>query len=407
MILIYFALFGSMKMRIGLGDFIFKFGPGYPMGGYEGRKLPSEGVHDEIHARAIILECGNERACIVSIDFVGVEKTRVENTKKKIATEFGIPEQNILIAAIHTHSAPLNIRLFSNPYENFDEVYEGIVSAVKQACSKMKEGIIKISKMIIKGAAFNRRDWDEKSAYIDEEATILMFEGQDGKLDGVLYNYSNHPVVLEPSNLLISADWPYYTQEYLRSALGNRNLFVLFLNGTPGNTNPINSPMNGSKKRTFEDCKEIGDITAKGILQGLQHAVPLSGQGIKGIVKNVEIEADDVDKEEIFSFATGKVENDVFKISTVIQVLKIGDLAIVSAPGEYFPHIAKSIKEKSPFKYTFIAGYANDYIGYAGLKEHYEIGGYEMFMMSLNADEGPFLEKKSLELLTALKERNQ
>jgi neutral ceramidase len=392
-----------MKANIGLGDYIFKFGPGYPMGGYEGRKHPSEGVHDEIHARSVVLELSGEKTCLVSIDFVGLEKTRVESTKRRISTQFGIPEQNILIAAIHTHSAPLNIQLFSKPYEKFEEVYEGIVESVKNAQSNLEEGMIKISKVMIKGAAFNRRDWDEKSAYIDEEATILVFEGQDGKLKGILYNFSNHPVVLEPSNLLISADWPYFTQEYIRSALGQSELFVMFINGTPGNTNPINSPMNGSKKRTFEDCKEIGDITAKRILEGLQHSVPLTGQGIKGIIQNVEIEADDVDKEEIFSFANGKVENDVFKITTVVQVLKIGDLAIVSAPGEYFPHIAKSIKEKSPFKYTFIAGYANDYIGYVGLKEHYEVGGYEMFMMSLNAEEGALLEKTSLELLNALK----
>lgn len=392
-----------MKAKIGLGDYIFKFGPGYPMGGYEGRKSPSEGVHDDIHARAVVIELSGEKTCLVSIDFVGLEKTRVESTKRKISAQFGIPEQNILIAAIHTHSAPLNIKLFAKPYDKFEEVYEGIVETVYNAHSNLDQGLIKIAKVMIKGASFNRRDWDEKSAYIDEEATILVFEGQEGKLKGVLYNFSNHPVVMDPSNLLISADWPYFTQEYIRSALGQPELFVMFINGTPGNTNPINSPMNGSKKRTFDDCKEIGDITAKGILQGVQQALPLTGQGIKGIIKSVEIEADDLDKEEIFSFANGKVEKDVFKITTVIQALKIGDLAIVSAPGEYFPHIAKSIKEKSPFKYTFIAGYANDYIGYVGLKEHYEIGGYEMFMMSLNADEGALLENTSLELLNALK----
>lgn len=391
-----------MNAKIGLGDFIFKFGPGLPLGGYDARKQPSEGVHDDIHARSVIIQLGADKACLVSIDFVGLEKTRVESTKKKICEQFGVLEQNILICAIHTHSAPLNIRLFAEPYKEFEQVYDGIVESVKKAVTNMQDGVIKIVKTIIKGAAFNRRDWDEKSNYIEEEATILVFESLAGQINGILYNYSNHPVVMDPSNLLISADWPYFTQHYLRNALNDSELFVMFINGTAGNTNPINSPMTGSKKRTFDDCKEIGDITAKGILEALNQSVPLSGNGIKGITKEVEIEADDPDKEEIFTFANGRVENGVFKITTVIQALKIGDLAIVSAPGEYFPHIAKSIKEKSPFKYTFVAGYANDYIGYSGLKEHYEIGGYEMFMMSLNSEEGPFLERTSIDLLNSL-----
>lgn len=386
----------------GLGTYQFNFGPGFPMGGYDARKTPSEGVHDPIYARTVIIDDGTDKICLVTVDFVALEKKRVEKTKLRINKEFGILIDNIAISATHSHSAPLNVNLFAEPYEGFEEVYTGIFESVSEAMKNLKEGVIKIGTQIVSGAAFNRRDWDEKSNYIDEEATVLIFESNSGSMEGILYNYSNHPVVLEPTNLLISADWPHYTEKYLRESLSKPDLFVMFVNGTPGNTNPSNSPMTGSKPRNFDMCKDIGDITAKGILEIIPNVETLSISPIKGITKEIIIDADDVDKEEIFTFSDGFIENDVFKIKTVIQALRIGDLGIVTAPGEYFPHIARSIKEKSPFKYTFIMGYANDYIGYVGKKEHYEIGGYEMFMMSLNADEGQILEEASISLINSL-----
>jgi hypothetical protein len=173
----------------------------------------------------------------------------------------------------------------------------------------------------------------------------------------------------------------------------------MFVNGTPGNTNPINSPMSGGKPRNFDDCKEIGDMTAEGVIKALESPISIKTDLIKGHTEQVELVANDEDKEEIFTFANGKLENGEFKVTTVVQAIRIGDLAIVTAPGEYFPQVAKTIKEASPFKFTIVAGYSNDYIGYVGKREHFLAGGYEMFMMSLSEDEGEILENASLQAL--------
>jgi hypothetical protein len=52
-------------------------------------------------------------------------------------------------------------------------------------------------------------------------------------------------------------------------------------------------------------------------------------------------------------------------VKTWVQVLAIGDLAaIVGLPGEFFVEHGLKIKEKSPFKHTFICELANDSVGY-------------------------------------------
>ena len=62
-----------------------------------------------------------------------------------------------------------------------------------------------------------------------------------------------------------------------------------------------------------------------------------------------------------------------------LTAIEIGDmLSIVSLPGEPFNGIAQAIREKSPFKYTFVAELAQDQSGYVPMKECFARGGYEV-----------------------------
>jgi hypothetical protein len=52
-------------------------------------------------------------------------------------------------------------------------------------------------------------------------------------------------------------------------------------------------------------------------------------------------------------------------VKTWVQALAIGDqAAVVGLPGEFFVELGLRIKRESPFKYTFVCGLANDYVGY-------------------------------------------
>ena len=55
----------------------------------------------------------------------------------------------------------------------------------------------------------------------------------------------------------------------------------------------------------------------------------------------------------------------------------IGDVAIVGVPAEFFTRLGREIKERSPFRYTFIAELANDWIGYLPDLEAHRLGGYQ------------------------------
>jgi len=64
---------------------------------------------------------------------------------------------------------------------------------------------------------------------------------------------------------------------------------------------------------------------------------------------------------------------------TWLQAMVIGDVAIVGVPGEFFTKLGLDIKNRSPFRYTYIAELANDWIGYLPDLDAHKLGGYQVW----------------------------
>ncbi len=64
---------------------------------------------------------------------------------------------------------------------------------------------------------------------------------------------------------------------------------------------------------------------------------------------------------------------------TWVQAVRIGDIAIVGVPGEYFTSLGEEIKRRSPFRYTYVFELANDYIGYIPDIPGFDRGGYQVW----------------------------
>ncbi|MHA1821450.1 MAG: neutral/alkaline non-lysosomal ceramidase N-terminal domain-containing protein [Promethearchaeota archaeon] len=414
----------SDDLEIGIGVVPIDIPPGTPMGGYMARSSPSKGTHDPLHAKAIIFNKEGSKVAICVVDVVGFEKNKIIEVKKRIQKDLGIDINNILISATHTHSGPRNIQLFGPPWEGSDSIYNAVYEAVKKADNNYFKGKIEYGSGEIKGVSYNRRDFDEHSKVVDYEAVVLKISDNNDQPRAVLYNFSNHCVVMNPHNLMITADWPYYTEVALKKhfadsrtkAPGEMNsggspasdgdgnngnvgesqlpdIDVFFFQGTPGNINPINVPMS-NPDHTWDDVKEIGDKTAEGIIKVLNNMKELDVNSLlKGNSCDVMLEAEDEDKAEIFEFAdVVKDDENRYFVSTYCQVLRIGKLLIYGIPGEAFSEIGVTLKQYAKSKgydISMVIGYSNDYIGYYGPTEAYRTGGYEMLMMSLSENEGP------------------
>jgi hypothetical protein len=62
---------------------------------------------------------------------------------------------------------------------------------------------------------------------------------------------------------------------------------------------------------------------------------------------------------------------------TWLQVMLVGDVALVAVPAEYFTVLGLDIKTRSPLPDTYVAELANDWIGYLPDREGHALGGYQ------------------------------
>ena len=70
-----------------------------------GTPPPAAHVHDELHAKCLALDDGTTKIILIVVDIIGLNTNLTEEAKRVISEETGIPVGNIMISAIHTHSA--------------------------------------------------------------------------------------------------------------------------------------------------------------------------------------------------------------------------------------------------------------------------------------------------------------
>ncbi|MFA0765021.1 MAG: hypothetical protein XFASWVDF_002767, partial [Candidatus Fervidibacter sp.] len=89
-----------------------------------------------------------------------------------------------------------------------------------------------------------------------------------------------------------------------------------------------------------------------------------------------------------------------------VQVIALGELALVGVSGELFVSLGLRIKRSSPFPFTFIVGYANGYNGYLTPEEAWKQGGYEVSIgqwAMCGRGSGEQVVKQALRLLHSLR----
>src|SRR5512143_1104215 len=76
------------------------------MCGYFNERL-STGVLNPLHAKALVLRQGGTRAALVFCDMIGLSDATAARVREQVERELAIPQENILLAATHSHTGPL------------------------------------------------------------------------------------------------------------------------------------------------------------------------------------------------------------------------------------------------------------------------------------------------------------
>lgn len=413
------------ELLIGAGSAIVTPPLGCQMAGFDARQGVATKVHDDLHARALLLDDGAAKIALISVEVIGFNGSFADEMRAQVERRTGIPARNVILAATHTHCGPVTFTHFFNQGQTLDETYmrqlsAGILESVDKAFASRRKGRIRSGLIRADGIAVNRRTADGKP--VDSYAGVLMAEELDGKPIALSVSFSCHPTTLGPNTLEITADFPYYAIKRLREALG-QHVDVLFFNGAEGNVSighksDLSAVGVIAPFRTFEKAEELGlrlaDATLAGLagltlqagcLAALSHTVSLPlksfepvsemrSRRIQALEQIRDLEAREpgttallrakqqglfARMEEYYAVLREQTPGPEPKALTAeLSAVRIGETALLTFPGEFFVEILLEIRKRSPFPVTMFAGLANDYIGYVPTADADASSGYEV-----------------------------
>lgn len=274
----------------------------------------------------------------------------------------------------------------------------------------------------------NRNHITKPAGPTDPTVAVLDIRDARNRPIGIYTNYPLHYIGATGS--MVSAD---YFGEYGRLVHGRlRNVagFVAALsNGASGDINNIDFTGTRPPRAPFEQIQivasKVADATwratreieldANPKVAMLQREVSLqkrtaSEAEIERAMRILKMTDAEVKKAELPRLATNYAQRTMGyqepdqTYDVLIQVIQLGEIALVTMPFEVLVEIGLEIKAKSPFQNTIFVSLANGAFGYLPTPQQHKLGGYETWLGTcrVGPDSSEILTKHLLEMLAEL-----
>ncbi len=393
-------------------------------------------IHDDLHARSLVLDDGERRLAIVICDHLHMDRAVADQARERLCEKTGIPAAHVLIAATHTHSGPSPRQPSSSEaaaefgdYEQF--LVSRIVDSVLCAIDALEPAQIGWGRGVAPGEVNNRRWYlSEPSRMVnpfgghdkvrmnpprghkslvkpagptDPGIVFLAVRSADGRPIALLANYSLHYVGGVPAGH-ISADYFGAFAERIQELIGADRLdppFVGILsNGTSGDINNINFRNPSPKRKPYEQIHRVANTVADAVYGAYQSIEYQAHAQLGGRMSELTLKARKPDeamiawahaiqkkpeeetelKQRIYAERVLGMTKNPDTVDILVQALRIGDVGIGAMPFEVFAETGLRLKKDSPLPVTFTISHANGSYGYLPTPAQHELGGYETWL---------------------------
>lgn len=425
------------------------------------RDVRAQHIHDELHARCLVLDDGKTRLAMAVVDACMLPRTLTDEARRLVQEETGLAQERILISATHSHSGGTCASVFqSDPDPEYPRyVARKVADGIRRAANNLAPAKIGWGSGSVPDEVFNRR-WKlkpgtpmpnpfggtdqvkmnpgvaspnlvEPAGPTDPEVFVLSVVSQENRPIALLANYSLHYVGgTGPGH--ISADYfgmfADRVQELLKADRQDPGFVGIMSNGTSGDINNINwrGPA-GVRHKPYEKMRLVAHkvaAEAARVQQAIQHRdwVPLGVAqreiqlGVRKprpeeLVRAKEILANAKPGplsgvEAVYARESVLLSDYPDRVPVLLQAMRLGELSITAIPCEVFVEIGLDLKKRSPLKPNFTISLANGYNGYLPTPEHHALGGYETWRARssyLEVGASPRITATLLELLNELK----
>ena len=427
--------------------------------------VPATHVHDELHARCLVLDDGVTKVALVVCDLLGMHRSVFEESKKLIEDATGIPPSHVLISATHTHSATNalgeKVRPFASDvaltdYQRF--VARRVSDGVRRAISVMRPAEIGFFTVDAPEHVFIRRwlmregsvpvnpfgeidrvkmnppsgsaDLLEPAGQTDPSVSVIALREPGGRLISVYSAYSLH-YVGGVGQGHVSADYYGLYCEALKRMQADGAQYPPFVgimaNGTSGDVNNINFRQPRPRMEPYAQMNAVAEDLASKVHAGLskiewlktakldakQQVLPVRWREVDATLLDwaakTEAAATPETRNSLPVIYAGRVQRLAqasAETKAPAQVLRIGEICIGTSPCETFAETGLEFKRRSPFAHSFMVELAGGYYGYLPTPRHFELGGYETWPGTnyLEPQAAPRLMDALLEMASAMRD---
>jgi hypothetical protein len=386
----------SASLKAGVAKVDITPAPGVPLWGYSDRKQAATGVLDPLYARTLVLQAGDQRIALVTVDLGrSFGPASLAWLRKAASKDVSI----VIVAASHTHSGPVIQDQYPNGTPAWEEsALKNIAKAIAQAHSHLTDvqvgtgyGVVSIGHNRLRVNSDGTVSWFERNltkiptAPVDGTVSVLRLDTAAGEPLAILVNYACHPVVFGSDNLQYSADFPAAMARTVEGEFAGKPL-CFFLQGAPGDINPyyavtpLEEDALGRREWTGQTLGQEATRIAKGIHSqadahpDLQYAeeflaVPLRWNAGKWHDALIAVFGP-TGFQTFPNRSAGEIQ------LTVDTVLINKRIAILTMPGEPFVEHQVAWRQRCPVPDAFLSGYTNGYEGYFPTIRSATLGGY-------------------------------
>ncbi|MCP4919196.1 MAG: hypothetical protein GY913_20035 [Proteobacteria bacterium] len=341
-----------------------------------GNGHPARGVGDDLSARTLVLRQGGTSVAIVSVDLVGFFNDDVIAVREAVAAE-GLEIDHVLISATHTHEGPDTVGLWGRTVTKSgydpeyvgwvrDEIVAGIRDAVadERAVSTARVGSADVRTYDeVKGSANVLRDTRDPVVAVWELGTLQLIDEDQATIATVIH-WGSHPETLSDDNDLLSADFVHSLRETVesgaewdsrsREGVGGT---AIYLQGMVGGmmttlrvetTTPDGDVLTGS---SFEHTYAIGTLLGEMALDAVDSAATIEPD-LSLAHTRFDLPVDNIAFQAMFKIGVlprtlynydpdEDITDDNWPdVRTDMDLISLGDLTLLTIPGELFPEVA-------------------------------------------------------------------
>ena len=396
--------------------------PVFVNGGFTERKATR--AHDRLHARCLVLAAGRTRVAIAVVDSCILPRPLLDQAKALAAKTTGIPVENMLISATHTHSAPAATGALGCPADaDYVTVLPGrIAEGIRLAAARLvparvghavidmpdytycRRWILRSDKVrtdpfgnrtvrAMMHPGYQNPEFTGPSGPSDPALSILAVQSASGRPIALLANYAMHYY----GSPMLSADYFGLFARKVEQALGPADGGAPFVgimsHGTSGDIWRVDYGQ-ARKQQTIDAytealarpaCEAFKRLTYRSdvplVMRERRLTLKVRTPGPERLAWARRIVAEMKAGKKHGTYQRVYSREQLYLTETPtrelrLQALRIGEVGITAIPCEVYALTGLKLKARSPLAPTINIELANGGEGYIPPPEQHVLGGY-------------------------------